>query len=94
MIPKERGPNNMFSINEIEAAIIEAVKEVSGGYQVTDKDMHLLDDSIPMPIVNYLYVFDMLEKKLDLPVVKVLEANDYTVFTVRNLAREISKLQA
>ena len=84
----------MFSINEIEAAIIEAVKEVSGGYQVTDKDMHLLDDSIPMPIVNYLYVFDMLEKKLDLPVVKVLEANDYTVFTVRNLAREISKLQA
>ena len=84
----------MFSINEIEAAIIEAVKEVSGGYQVTDKDIHLLDDSIPMPIVNYLYVFDILEKKLDLPVVKVLETNDYTVFTVRNLAREISKLQA
>ena len=94
MIPKERGPNNMLSINEIETAIIDAVKEVSGGYKVTDRDMHLLDDSIPMPIVNYLYVFDILEKKLDLPVVKVLETNDYTVFTVRNLAREISKLQA
>ncbi len=84
----------MLSINEIETAIIDAVKEVSGGYKVTDRDMHLLDDSIPMPIVNYLYVFDILEKKLDLPVVKVLETNDYTVFTVRNLAREISKLQA
>ena len=84
----------MLSINEMETAIIDAVKEVSGGYKVTDRDMHLLDDSIPMPIVNYLYVFDILEKKLDLPVVKVLETNDYTVFTVRNLAREISKLQA
>ena len=84
----------MLSINEIETAIIDGVKEVSGGYRVTDKDMHLLDDSIPMPIVNYLYVFDMLEKKLDLPVVKVLETNDYTVFTVRNLACEICKLQA
>ena len=83
----------MKTIQELEKMIAATIKEICD-VEVKDPDRHLLSDEIKIPIVDYLYVFDSLEKQLALPVTKVFENNDYTVFTLHNLAQEIYKLQA
>ena len=42
-------------------------------------------------LADFLYVFRALEEKLGVPVAKVLEQRDYTVFTVNNLADAIAE---
>ena len=63
------------------------------GRKVEDKNMHLLAREMHIPAADFLYVFAALEQKTRLPVVTVLEQHDFTVFTIHNLAAEISKLQ-
>ncbi|MBC8569492.1 hypothetical protein [Zongyangia hominis] len=73
---------------EAETMILAAIQERTGNL-VEDKDTHLLSGAIPIPLVDWLYVFDALEQKTKLPVARVLEDHDYTVFTVRGLAGAI-----
>ena len=82
----------MKTITEIEQLIVNIIKDVCE-INITDKDLNLLSDKAEITMADFLYVFDELEKQLNLPVVSILEHNDYTVFTVRNIASEIFKLQ-
>ena len=81
----------MKTVKDLENMIISTIQDTCG-VEITDRNQHLLSDAVKIPTVDYLYVFDSLEKQLNIPVTKVLEQNDYTVFTVHNLACEIEKM--
>lgn len=78
----------MKTVMQIEDIIVETINKNTQKV-IDNKDMHLLSDKLKIPVVEYLYVFDELEKKLDFPVAKIFEKNDYTVFTVHNFANAI-----
>jgi len=82
----------MKTVENIEQLLVSIIKDICE-INVDDKDLNLLSDEADITMADFLYVFDILEKQLDLPVVSILEHNDYTVFTVRNIASEIYKLQ-
>lgn len=54
-----------------------------------DDDRNLFCSDYNIRIVDVLYVFRALEDKLGIPVAKVLEKRNYTVFTVNNLVNAI-----
>ena len=81
-----------LSQQEVETMIADTIYEICD-MKVNDRDKHLLCKSIPISVVDYLYVFDALEHKLDLPVAKILEKNSCEVFTIRNLAEKICALR-
>ena len=58
---------------------------------VDGDDCHLFCDKYHILIPDFLYVFRALEEKLGVPVAKVLEQRDYTVFTIRNLVDAIAE---
>lgn len=54
-----------------------------------DDDRNLFCSEYNIKIADVLYVFRALEDKLGVPVPKVLEKRNYSVFTVNNLANAI-----
>ena len=76
------------SQQEVETVIAETINEVCN-IQVEDFDQHLLSENIHVSVVEYLYVLDALENKLNFSVANILEKNGYEVFTIRNLAKKI-----
>ena len=58
---------------------------------VDNDDRHLFCSEYHILMADFLYVFRALEEKLGVPVAKVLEQRDYTVFTVNNLADAIAE---
>lgn len=83
----------MKTIVELERTIADTIQEICH-VKISDENQHLLSRSLHIPTADYLYVLASLEEKLCLPVIKVLERNDNTVFTLKNFASEIYKLQA
>lgn len=77
-----------MKVEQMEQTIREIIEEILEG-QIKDMDVHLLSDNLRGRLVDWLYVFDALEKKLGYPVAQVLEDHDYTIFTVHNLAQAI-----
>ena len=82
----------MLTKEQIEKSIRDAVCEVTGKKDFGSLDSLIDKDSGIMP-VNFLYIFDILEKELNLPVCKVFENNGYDVMCVKNLTDAIYSLQ-
>lgn len=80
----------MVEIGLIECMILEAVEEVMGK-PVESKNQNLLvfTTVCNRNIIDLLYVFESLEKRMGIPVAKVLENRKHSVMSVENLAKAI-----
>jgi len=74
----------MHSKEFIEKTIRETMKDVSGISDI-ESDFNLLDTEIAIHPPNFIYIFDILEKRLDLPIHKILIDNTFEVMTIANL---------
>lgn len=75
----------------MKALIVELLTPILG-YKIEnyDDNIILLMNRKNVPLINLLYFFDEMERKLLLPVSKILENRFYTVMTVNNLAKAIA----
>jgi len=81
----------MQTTDEIKVAIRFALKEITGREDIGD-DVVLVDPSIGILPVNFLYIFDLVERELSLPVHRVLDSHTYDVMTIENLSMAILQL--
>ena len=82
----------MLTKEQIEKTIRDAVCEVTGKKDFSSSDS-LIDKDMGIMPVDFLYIFDILEKVLKLPVCKIFENNGYDVMCVKNLTDAICSLQ-
>jgi hypothetical protein len=82
----------MHSKEAIEKTIREAVKDVTG-IAFLEKDASLIDRELDIIPANFLYIFDILEEKLQLPIHDVLINHTFEVMTVENLTDALFKLE-
>lgn len=78
-----------ISVADIKTIIRDIVCSVSGKSDFQDVD-NLLSRDIGIMPVDFLYVFDCLEKRFGLPLFEIVENRDYTVMTIDNLSHEIA----
>lgn len=81
----------MYSKEGIEKAIREAVKDVTG-ITIFDKDTSLIDSKMNILPAQFLYIFDLLEKKLQIPVHDIYIKQTFEVMTVGNLTDALFEL--
>jgi len=74
----------MASKEIIERAICDAVRDVTGLVDI-EKDESLIDGGLSIEPVDFLYIFDILEKKLQLPVCDIFKNHTFEVMTINNL---------
>ncbi|MDC7291832.1 hypothetical protein NXH76_29125 [Blautia schinkii] len=70
------------------ASLLKARITFYTGKKITDDNMHLCD--LDIPIENLLYIIVELDETYNLPIYALLSENDYTVFTVHNLAKGLA----
>ncbi len=83
----------IYSEKEIEHIIEEAVWKVTGR-RLPSSETSLLNTDMDIPVVDFLYVFDLLEKELGLSITDILKTADYTVMSPHNLAKEFCRIQS
>lgn len=82
----------MITKEQIEKSIRDAILKVTGKKDLGSLDS-LIDKDMGIMPVDFLYIFDILEKELNLPVCKIFENNGYDVMCVNNLTDAIYSLQ-
>ena len=82
----------MQSQKTIEEAIKETIKEVTGISDL-DKDSNLVYLEIGIAPASFLYIFDILAKKLKIDIYEILKTRTYEVMTINNLAKALYELQ-
>ena len=75
----------MYTKEAIRETIRFAVKKVTGIKDIDD-DMFLGDETLKIAPANFIYIFDIIEKQLELPIHKVVETHSFMVMTINNLA--------
>lgn len=65
---------------------IEEIYHIEG----LDPDVNLLSAKVGIPIEDFIFLFSNLEKKYNIDMYSIVEQNDFKVFTVNNLARQIA----
>lgn len=76
---------------ELVSVIKKIVYEVTN-IIIEDEKTNLLDNKLDIHPADFLYIFDLLEKELQVPVTNILRVNDFTVMRVDNMGNEILKL--
>jgi len=76
---------------DIEQAIRDAVGRVTGITEL-DSDLNLVSKELGIAPANFLYIFDIFEKALGLPIHDILKSNNYQVMTVANLTEALYAL--
>lgn len=80
-----------WTLDEIEQLIVETMDEVTG-VKITDYNQHLLSAELDIPLADFLYVIDELEKRIGHSITKLFEKEEYTVFNVKDLSAAIMKV--
>lgn len=75
-------------LEEVETRIQNTIYKICGK-KMEDINSNLLSEKNQMILVDWLYVLEELEKNYHYPVYEILENSDYTIFTIRNLAKRI-----
>lgn len=78
-----------LTIEEIKALIKQFIFKYTK-VSIDNDDRHLLCSDYQISLPDFLYVFRDLEIQLQVPIAKVLEQRNYTVFTVNNLTTAIT----
>jgi hypothetical protein len=81
----------MDSREDIEKAIREAVGDVTG-ITGLDDDANLTDTALGIAPANFLYIFDILERRLQVPAHDVLKTSGYQVMGIKNLTDALYEL--
>ena len=82
----------MLTTEEIKEIIRDVIKQVVG-IDPVDENTNLLDSEIGIFPAYFIYIFDMISKKTELPVCRILETSTFEVMTIYNLAVEMDKMQ-
>ena len=78
----------MHSSENIANTIRDTVMDVAG-IRGLEKDASLLDEGLGINPVDFLYIFNILEEKLQIPVHDIFMFHNYEVMNVRKLADAI-----
>ena len=81
----------MLSQEFIEKTIREALENVCGISDI-ESDVSLLEKEIAIHPANFVYIFDILEEKLGLPIHNILTDRTFEVMTVANLTNALLDL--
>lgn len=82
----------MKSMNNIEASIRKAIAQVVNITDI-DGDIYLVSRDLGIFPADFIYIFDIIENDVGLPVYSIFEGNNYEVMTINNLVRAIYELQ-
>jgi len=74
----------MHTRDDLEKAIRKAIEEVTGITDLEDDD-NLMSRKLRIQPSAFLYIFDILEKELELPVYEVFKHNTYENMTLCGL---------
>lgn len=72
-------------------AIKDAVWNVTG-IKIESEETSLLDTKLGIPPADFLYIFELLEKNLELPVIDIFRDSNYLVMKLNNLSDAIFEL--
>lgn len=78
--------------NDIKLLLVKIIFEISNK-KILNYDKYLLGRDIGIPREDFLYLIVKLEDSYHLPIIKVLEKYDYTVFTINNLAESLANTE-
>ena len=80
-----------YSKQELMKLIQQTVYEVTK-IQVKQMDTNLLDTRLLIHPADFLYIFDILEKKSNVPAADILKNHDYTVMRVDVMSEALLEL--
>lgn len=80
-----------YTEDKIICLIKDLVKEVTQ-VEVKKENTNLLDTELEIHPADFLYIFNILEQKLEVPVTDILKGYDYTIMRIDNMSRAILKL--
>jgi hypothetical protein len=81
----------MYSKEVIESSVREAVKMVTG-IDNLNLDSCLVDRDMGIYPVDIIYIFEILEDQLKLPINEIFETNNAEVMIIRNLVNTLFAL--
>ena len=81
----------MKDMEEISKAICNAITEVTGVVSL-DKDASLISRDSGIAPASFLYIFDILEKQLQIPVHDIFKTHTFEVMTTDGLTAAIYNL--
>lgn len=82
----------MFTKETISQMLKAVIADVSGWDSVGLDESLISKDSRIMP-VDFLYIFDQIEKKMNIPVCKIFESKSHEVMTINNLSEDFFNMQ-
>ena len=78
-------------MNDTIKYISDVIEKISGIKNI-DKDINLLGPESKVASYLFIYVFNEFEEKYGKKVYDIFKNNDYTVFTIENIACELDKI--
>ena len=91
-IPEIRYICDIYKKEYIENSIRDAVFKVTGIKEL-DETTNLISKELGVIPVNFLYIFDILEENLELPVSQIFADNSYEVMCIKKMTDAFYKLQ-
>ena len=79
-----------YTREEIRECVIDVMKEVT---LCEIKDGSLIDKNLGIHPADFLYIFEILEDKLKVPIVEILMNSDYTVMQLDKFCNALWELQ-
>lgn len=81
----------MPEIGVYESIIFDAVEKVTGIREITS-ETNLLSRSVGIFPADFLYIFKIIEKELNVEISSVFIDSTYEVFIVKNFAKKLSEI--
>lgn len=79
---------NRKNIEEIEETV-QSIVENYTGIHVNDRELNLLDDTFGIPVVDWLYVIQEIEKRFQVDLAEIIAKETFEFFTVKGIAEKI-----
>lgn len=83
-----RGERMKYTKREMIDLIRETVYEVTK-VRVDEQESNLLDTRFHIHPADFLYIFDLLEKKLKIPAVNILIGRNYTIMRIDHMSEAL-----
>lgn len=79
-------------MNDTIKYISDVIENISGVRNI-DKNINLLGPKSKIESYLFIYIFSEFEEKYGEKVYDIFKNNDYTVFTIENIAFELDKIE-
>lgn len=79
-------------MNDTIKYISDVIEKISGVRNI-DKNINLLGPKSKIESYLFIYIFSEFEEKYGEKVYDIFKNNDYTVFTIENIALELDKIE-